>query len=57
MSPATIRDTLARHIAAARLRTPGGLLLPHDMTGIYRRTASECGVTVDQVKEAERGSL
>lgn len=24
-------------------------------TGIYRRTASECGVTVDQVKEAERG--
>lgn len=55
MTPAQIREALARHIAAATLRTPGGKLLPQDMHGLYRRTARECGCTVEQVKEADRG--
>jgi hypothetical protein len=25
------------------------------MRGLYRRTARECGCTIEQVKEAERG--
>ena len=55
MTPDQIRETLARHITAAKTRTPGGQLLPHDMPGLYRRTANECGVTPEDVKEAEHG--
>jgi hypothetical protein len=55
MTPEQIREALARHITAAKARTPGGQLLPQDMPGLYRRTASECGVTLEDVKEAEHG--
>lgn len=54
MTPEQIRDILARHVSVARRYAPGGQLMPHDMPGLYRRTARECGVTVDEVKEAER---
>ena len=50
-----IRETLARHMAAARHHTPFGTLFAHDLRGLYRRTASDCGVTVAEVKEAAYG--
>lgn len=55
MTPDQIRATLARHMAAARHHTPFGTLFPHDLRGLYRRTASDCGVTVAEVKEAAHG--
>lgn len=55
VSPDNIRAALARHIAAAKYRTPFGVLLKDDMKGLYRRTASDCGCTVAEVKDAQNG--
>ena len=34
--------------------TPGGVLTPEDLSGIYARVAHDCGVTVPEVQEAVR---
>lgn len=51
-TPPEIAPTLAKHLAAARLHTPFGVLLPHDLHGIYRSVARKCGVPVEAVQAA-----
>jgi hypothetical protein len=47
---ALILTALDARIAAARLHTPGGVLRPYDMEGLYRRTAHFFGLTAEEVK-------
>lgn len=45
-----IPATLAAQITVARRHTPGGQLTAEDMTGLLRRTARLCGVSVEEVR-------
>lgn len=47
---AHILATFSKHEARAMLITPGGVLFPHDLAGVYRTVANIHGVTVDRVK-------
>lgn len=47
-----IRDTYAARLSAARQHTPFGQIGPEDLAGIIRRTASLCGTTTAEVREA-----
>lgn len=51
MTTEHIRDKLEHHINAALMRAPGGSLFPEDLVGLYRRTARDCAVPVEVVKE------
>lgn len=48
---AHILATFSKHEARAMLITPGGILFPDDLRGIYRTVAGIHGVTVDRVKQ------
>ena len=49
--PEAIRATLARLTANARLHMPMGVLSATDRTGLIKRTANLCGVSVELVRE------
>jgi hypothetical protein len=52
----TIPAALARLTEAARKHTPGQALLPADMPPIWRATARDAGVTIDEVMEWVNGN-
>ncbi len=47
-----ILATFSKHEARAMLITPGGILFPDDLRGIYRTVAGIHGVTVERVIKA-----
>lgn len=49
--------TMSAQCIAACRHTPGGKLLPDDLTGLIRRTARMCGVTVEDVRAVMEGML
>ena len=52
---AHILATFRKHEARAVLNTPGGVLFPRDLAGIYRTVAGIHGVTVGTVKQIVMG--